>query len=317
MDYPFAIGIIKAIEDKLFDRAKYTKLIKTSTAELPATLLAMGYGKGSKDTSLEALIQTELQATRTLLSEITPNPRLTDLFYLVHDAANLKGLYKERLFASSRPDTAPIPGAIPFDLLKAAILDHQIDSLPKHVQPLFQTIETAIEPVSDNPRLVSVVIDNALLGFATRQLRFPKQAAFLAYLKSFIDFQNVLTIERSRSLGWTIDNAEKMLLEHGSVPISLFTQSATLSKEDYMKSLQGYYQEQITELLKKTAGQSSVEKLERGLAILLLEQVKPFRHDAFSLGPIIYYHLKKDAEAMNLRILMANDDVDLSDLIDY
>ena len=317
MDYPFAIGIIKAIEDQLLDRANYMKLIKTPKADLPATLLAMGYGKGSKDISLEALIQTELQATRTLLDGITPNPKLTDLFYLVHDAANLKGLYKERLFASSRPDTAQIPGAIPFDFLKMAILDRQTDRLPKHIQPLFQTVETAIEPVSDNPRLVSVAIDNALLGFATRQLRFPKQAAFLAYLKAFIDFQNVLTMERSRCLGWTIDNAEKMLLENGSIPVSLITQSAILSREDYLKSLQGYYQEQVTEWLKKTEGQSAVEKLERGLADLLLEQVKPFRHDAFSLGPIIYYHLKKDAEAMNLRILMANDDVDLSDLIDY
>lgn len=317
MDYPFAIGVIKAIEEKLLDRAKYAKLIKTPKSEFVTTLLSFGYGKGASEQTVDALIQTERQNVRQLLDTLTPDKALTDLFYLVYDATLLKALYKERLFEIPYPRQAEISGAFPVDLLEQAVLNHDRTQLSKPLQALLIDIDKAVEAVSDNPRLVSVVIDNTSLAFALRQLRFPKPQAFLTYLLAFIDFQNVLAIERSRLLGWSQETAFPMLLDNGSIPKSVFLEAFQPSSEPYLALLQPYYHEELTRLLKKVQGQASVEVLEKALSELLLEQVKPFRHDAFSIGPIIYYYLKKESEAKNIRLLMAKDDVDLADLTNY
>jgi V/A-type H+-transporting ATPase subunit C len=317
MDYPFAIGVIKAIEDKLLDRAQYAKLAKTPKSEFVATLLSFGYGKGTSEPNVEALIQTELQSVRQLLDALTPDKSLTDLFYLVYDATLLKALYKELLFGIPCPRQTEFSGAFPADLLEQAVLNHDRAPLPKLFQTLLKNIDNAVEAVSDNPRLVSAAIDNALLAFAIRQLRFPKPQAFLTYLLAFIDFQNVLTIERSKLLGWSQEAATSMLLDNGSIPKSVFLEAFQASTERYLASLQPYYNEELTRQLKKNQEKASVETLEKALSDLLLEQVKPFRHDAFSIGPIIYYYLKKKAEAKNIRILMAKDDADPADLTYY
>ncbi|MFA7045332.1 MAG: V-type ATPase subunit [Acholeplasmataceae bacterium] len=316
MDYPFAIGVIKAIEDRLFDKAKYAKLNKTPKSEMAAMLSSFGYGKGATDLSVEGLIQAERRSLREMLDSLSPNRRLTDLFYLLHDATNLKVLYKEKLFGIPHPSLGDDLAAIPGEIMENAVLRQDRQALPKAVQALLFQIDEAIQKVSDNPRLVSVVIDNLLLTFALKQCRFSKAEALRTYLLAFIDFQNVLAIERSRLLGWSIAVTSEMLLDNGSIPKPLFLEAMNQSRDIYLRALQDFYHEKLSNILKKNQGEGNIETLEKALESLLLDQVKPFRNDAFSIGPIIYYYLKKDAEAKNIRTLFAVDKIDLADLRD-
>jgi vacuolar-type H+-ATPase subunit C/Vma6 len=42
-----------------------------------------------------------------------------------------------------------------------------------------------------------------------------------------------------------------------------------------------------------------------------------YKNDAFGIGIIMYYYLKKLAEAKNIRYIYANQEVDIDNLLDY
>ena len=70
MNYPYANGYIKAIENKLLDRTKLAKLCKTDKEEFYDALLDMGYGVSGS--TVEELIESELSVLRKTIDEITP-----------------------------------------------------------------------------------------------------------------------------------------------------------------------------------------------------------------------------------------------------
>ena len=119
MDFPFANGVVKAIESGLLDRAKYAKLAKIDRNEFPAVLSSFGYG--SQETDLESLIRSELTELKRLIDEITPDPRATALFFLPNDAINLKILWKEKQFGIARPERLSTLGALPAELWVQAV----------------------------------------------------------------------------------------------------------------------------------------------------------------------------------------------------
>ena len=73
MNYPYANGYIKAIENKLLDRTKLAKLFKTDKEEFYDALLDMGYGVSGS--TVEELIESELSVLRKTIDEITPEKK--------------------------------------------------------------------------------------------------------------------------------------------------------------------------------------------------------------------------------------------------
>lgn len=313
MDYPYAIGQIKAIENKILDRSQYLKLMKTEKDQFLKALADIGYSTYSDQ--LEDMIIRELKQTKQYLDEISPEKRYTDLFFFASDALNIKAIYKKKVFGISHLDIYQDTGTLAKDDLKKAILDGDLSAFSKEYQALFIKINERIQDVT-NPRILSARIDDAIYGFIMDRLRFSQAQALKTYFASSADFANVLTFVRSRRLNWEDGEFTEMFLHQGMIPLSVFTSAYQASIDTVIRLFRDYYNEKLSQGLKQYYETKDLGRLERHFDKLTLELMKEYRYDSFGIGPIIYYYLKKQAEAKNLRLLYSDYETDVIDLLE-
>lgn len=314
MDYPFANGVVKAIESQLLDRAKYVKLAKAaSEAEFLSLLAGFGRGDGTRD--LDSVLGDEMLSLRRRFQEITPDSFVTDLFFLSADALNFKILLKEKLFGGARPGSLSPLGVLPAEELEEAVSENDASKLPFRFQPLFQAVMKAAES-PDSPRILSARIDSALAAFRFSSLPRHGAQALKTHLSAVSDFGNLTSLLRSRLLGWGEEAYAEMLLPGGLIPEEALLEA--WRKEDSLVPgvFRDWYSEKPARILKRGLETKNGEDLERAFTQLLLDLAKEDSHDPVEIGPIVYYWLKKDAEGKNLRRLRAEGQKGLSALLD-
>ncbi|NLD26554.1 MAG: V-type ATPase subunit [Acholeplasmataceae bacterium] len=313
MNYPYANGIIKAVENKVFDRNKFLRLLKTDKSDFFETLVELGYGEAGNNVS--ELIAGELAAVRKLIDEITPEKKLTDLFFLANDAINIKAYYKMKLFSVREVNFFAQSGNLESDVLKKAILEEDYTSLPKVYQKFFKNLEEF--KTETNPRILSAKVDNAIFGHIASVLKLRPQNALAVYYRTYVDFQNVLILVRSRHLDWELPRFLEMFINFGSIPYEVFQEAYLKNGEQLVAAFRDYHQEKISKGLKRYLEYEDLDALENYFDRELLETMRFFQNDAFDIGPLLYYYLLKQAEAKNIKIIYGAQKPELSDLIDY
>lgn len=317
MNYPYANGVISAIENKILDRNKLYVLTKYQKNEFVKVLQAMNYG-GKSDTtniSLEELINSENQLVRNFIDEISPDKKATDLFYLVNDALNIKVLYKYKIYKNKiysnktleKNDLLNI-GSFKYDDLYKAIIDDDFDISSKSLKGLIININKKITQ-DISPRLLSTIIDNEVYSFALKET---SNSILTSYIKHKIDFNNVIVIFRCKNLKWNKNEFLSMILDNGYIKKETFSEIYDLSKEDISKNLEKYYDGKISKLLNSL---DSVDDYQLEFDRLMLDIMKKYKDEPLNIGPIIYYYLLKAAEAQNIRILYTLSLVDIKYLI--
>ncbi|HHX79707.1 MAG TPA: V-type ATPase subunit [Acholeplasmataceae bacterium] len=314
MNYPYANGYIKAIEDKLLDKSKLAKLCKTEKRDFYQALLDMGYG--SKGSDIEELIESELADLREIIDEITPEKKYTDLFFLAIDAINIKAYYKMKLLGKIDPDFYTKTGNLPKDKLQKAIFENDYSNLSKTYQKFLIELDEDLKGI-ENPRTLSAKIDNAIFNFIHDSLFLTYKPALKTYFKLTADFKNTLSLIRSRKLNWELNEFEEMFIANGEIPFAVFESVYSESEEKILLAFRNFHQEKIYSGLKRYFENEDLDALENYFDILLLDAMKAYRYDSLGIGPMFYYYLVKQAEAKNIKIIYASEDPDLSSLIEY
>lgn len=316
MNYPYAIGTIKVIESQILDKNKLSKIFKNEKGAFIKALIDYGYGHGLITDNLEKLINSELAKVKTYLDEITPDKKMTDLFFLANDCLNIKVLYKIKLFKVANLDYFASVNSIDLEALKKAILEDDLSYLSKDYAKLIKQINHKVKDVV-SPRLLSAIIDDSIFDFILQKLKFSFNDTLKTYFTAMIDFANVLSLIRSKKLNWNIDQFEEMYIKNGKISLDKFKEAYPLSNEELSMFFNDYYLEQISMGLKTYFQQNDLNRLERYFDMLLLSTMKQYQYDSFGIGPIIYYYLKKLAEAKNIRLIYASETLDLNELLDY
>lgn len=305
MNYPYANGTIKAIESKILDKNKLLVLTKYDKSEFVKVLLAMNYGKEGKN--LEELISSEAIRTKELIDSITPNKEETDLFYLVNDALNIKIVYKTKIFNLHNVSLNDNLGTINFESLYQAINNDDYSNLSNLQKQLIKTINERLKDVN-NPKVLSAVIDKEIYNFAYKKA---KSQDLKRYLSLRIDVTNIISMVRSRALNWDYQDLEIMLLDNGKISKNKIKEIYSLEKKEQIKLLEPYYNEKLSNTLKKVDNLSNIEII---LEKFILDEMAMYKDDPFTIGPMIYYYLLKKAESQNIRLLYSKE-TDIKNLI--
>ena len=313
MNYPYANGILNAIDEKILTKVKYAKLAAVDKADFLHTLITLGYGNGVTFDSLTEIIDKELLNLKHLLEIISPKRKYTDLFYLTYDAMNLKVLYKEKIFDAPHFENLSMMGAINPYILKAFVNENTENDILPEYRPWLNQIAAKTKEIN-NPRRLSAIIDNETFAFVFKAIKYSQYAAMQAYYRSFIDFRNVITLIRSRALNWDYSAFAEMVIPGGIISDLVFQTAYNLEYGLLAKAFQDYYGEKISINLKKYSIDRNLDRLERNFDGIILDIVKEYRNDAFNIGPIIYYFLKKVAEANNIRAIYSGS-VEIDDLV--
>lgn len=306
MNYPYANGIISVIENKVLDRNKLYVLSKYEKKEFIKVLLAMNYG-GSGET-LEDLIASENNRVKDLLKEISPKKEDTNLFYLVNDAQNIKILYKIKVYNLDKYDLLSENGTMDLEILSQAIIDNNFTNAPKRLKELVTKINSHLTD-DINPKNLSSLIDNSIYSYA---IKATNNHILKKYLTYRIDFNNVISMLRSKNLNWNKSEYFKMFLDNGSISKNVLENVYEASKEELIKCLEVFYDGKISKVLKKI---TSLNECQLEFERLMLELMKEYKNEPLNIGPVIYYYLLKQAEAQNIRILYSLDKVDIKDLL--
>lgn len=306
MNYPYANGIISVIENKVLDRNKLYVLSKYEKKEFIKVLLAMNYG-GSGET-LEDLIASENNRVKDLLKEISPKKEDTNLFYLVNDAQNIKILYKIKVYNLDKYDLLSENGTMDLEILSQAIIDNNFTNAPKRLKELVTKINSHLTD-DINPKNLSYLIDNSIYSYA---IKATNNHILKKYLTYRIDFNNVISMLRSKNLNWNKSEYFKMFLDNGSISKNVLENVYEASKEELIKCLEVFYDGKISKVLKKI---TSIDECQLEFERLMLELMKEYKNEPLNIGPVIYYYLLKQAEAQNIRILYSLDKVDIKDLL--
>lgn len=306
MNYPYANGIISVIENKVLDRNKLYVLSKYEKKEFIKVLLAMNYG-GSGET-LEDLIASENNRVKDLLKEISPKKEDTNLFYFVNDAQNIKILYKIKVYNLDKYDLLSENGTMDLEILSQAIIDNNFINAPKRLKELVTKINSHLTD-DINPKNLSSLIDNSIYSYA---IKATNNHILKKYLTYRIDFNNVISMLRSKNLNWDKSEYFKMFLDNGSISKNVLENVYEASKEELIKCLEVFYDGKISKVLKKI---TSLDECQLEFERLMLELMKEYKNEPLNIGPVIYYYLLKQAEAQNIRILYSLDKVDIKDLL--
>ena len=104
--YEYAMGRISVLTKKMLDEAQMRRIAEAADEmEAMTFLVEAGYGGNGvagqyQNREIDCFIRDELQASRKIVWELTPEPELTSLFFLKDDIHNMKTLLKARLLGT-------------------------------------------------------------------------------------------------------------------------------------------------------------------------------------------------------------------------
>lgn len=314
MNYTYVNSQIKVIEEDILKTEDFVKLTKTPRNLFLKTLVDLGYG--SNGDNLEVIINNELSSLKKFLDSISPKREHTDLFFLENDAINIKYFYKLKLFNLRDNQMFLDRGVFQESELRTAILEDDYTNLEKQKARFLKRIAKNIEGIEDS-RVLSGVIDNSIYEFILNKIKLSFNEPLNTYFKSKIDFSNILSFVRIKSLNWSYAENKEMFLNGGNISLKQIESLFTLKEEELIRNLRACYSEKLAIILSFYYKEHNLNLLEIKLDNLQLQIMKKYKEDSFGIGIILYYYLKKLAEAKNIRYIYANPEIDINNLLEY
>ncbi len=306
--YPYAVGRIKVLETRALDQNKWNRLKETDLQDGIRVLTETGYGAGvtSRD-DIEPLIKAELATVRSLIYEITPNPKLTDLFLLPADAHNLKTLLKTRILGLSSKELLLEGGLFSIELLEKCVKNKDYSFLPNAFTEELDAVEKAMEQDGPDPQLLSAAVDRAVFQHIKNVLKKNRNAFLHDYFTAQIDFTNIQSLVRARSLKMEADKLKNLLIPGGEISYKDILDALELPLEQLPKALsKGKNGRAISVALDEFLLTNRSKALEKRMEEALMAIAMRDQYDSFGIGPLIGYLLSRESEAKKLRVLFAS-----------
>ena len=263
------------MEDSVFSREQYSRLIAAEKDGRLRVLSEMGYGAGAEKQELESMIDAELRGVRELMNAIAPDTALTDLFFREYDAHNIKALLKARTVGADADGILLSCGVTDVEVLKVCVSADEYSMLGKEFEPLEE-----LEGVTD-PGEISRAVDAAVYAHIFAVLKKHKAPALEAFFRLKAGCTNALTRLRAKKLGLSDEAIGKLMIA-------------------------GDFDEPSAE--------GDVREFERTCAEKLNECLRDARSDPFGPAALGSYINDKQNEARNIRIVFAGcgeDEIDV------
>ncbi|MHB1314438.1 MAG: V-type ATPase subunit [Christensenellales bacterium] len=311
VSYPFAVGRIKALEGTLLNASQWNRLLEETEEGALKLLKETGYGAGGDSLALEDLISTESYKLYQLIREISPDPLLTDLFWLPVDAHNLKVLFKNRLSDSKNTELLLQHGCFDPEILRVSVENGEYSLLPELLYEALTKLEEDMQAGLRDPGEISNIIDKAIYAYIIRQLKKEKNPLIAGYFSSRIDFTNIITMLRARALHYDEEKLMFLLLPGGETSPVKLGKGVLMEKNSMEELFENNSNRDVIRTALARAEQEGVGATSQVFEQALLEKLLQEKDDPFGIGPIACYIVRKQNEAKQLRILFAAKRADI------
>lgn len=304
--HAYAYGRVRVLENTLLTSDKLKRVLDAKSGkDALKALVEIGYGAGEQVTDVydyEKLIQKDLETAYAFVHEVTPEAKVTDLFFYRYDYHNVKVLIKAEILKEEAEDMLIPYGTIEIDKLKRA-LKEDADKLDLP-QEMVELIDTYKNDATLEAAEIGYLADGALYKQIARELKKIKNQTVKQYFNAQVDYNNVLSLLRSRALG------DASLINKAYLPLGIFTVNDLYNAFNYTA-------EDILNLVrKKDADKGLITGMEyfceKG-SMSLIEKNKdnyfiaPFKaqgSEPLEIGPVLGYLLAKEQQANIIRLIM-------------
>ena len=314
--YTCAVGKIRALEVRLIGKERFIQMCDADSAEDAIELLSdTDYGPSLSELKemryFEDALKKEAKKTIDLISFLSSDPELTNIFRLRIDFNNLKLLLKAEHFSDVEDTTEFIDhhlidgGLVPPERLKKLLKSGSIHELPVELSFVLRKVKEGLKENND-PQLIDIVLDNEF--FSLLEKGVGENYLLKKWLQRLVDLLNIKNFLRARRFGKGKDFLEKMLLPGGRLEKKLFLASIEDidDREGGLSSrLPSEYEELVSQGIKYYEENNSWKELERLSDDYAMNAFSEAKWIAFGVEPLIAYLLTKESEIKNIRMIIA------------
>jgi len=306
--YAYAVARIRVLETRLLTREQVERLIEADSPDevlrrLGDSRYASYIAEAGESLDFEAMLDKEALALRRLMGEITPDPVLTDAFFLPYDYHNVKVYVKRQGAGGEVADLISLAGTIPPAKLKEAVSNHDYSGLPPAMRGGLQAVDEQTSMAVD-PQRTDTILDQALYAQIFDSLGQGSAHDFVRDL--FVkeaDRINLRTLLRAKRDESDLKVLTDSLLPGGTIEPSFWAKALDmplelLAEEPTVKRLS---MDEGVRFYEKTGRMTVFERL---MDMAQMEKVRAARHNPFGIEPVIGYLLAVENELKLIRLIM-------------
>lgn len=303
--YPYACARLSALEKDLLTASQVKRMAESSLEDVMRQLLEIRYGNlpDAQPTDIERMTDNMRVAAAETIRDLSPEPKLTDLFLLQTDVQNLKLLIKARLLNQSDV-TLAAGGLYDNDVLSRMVAEQDYLGLPEKIKAALDRLEAKLR-IAVEPQLVSLILDYGYLDHALSTAKEIKEPIAEQYFTALADFNNVLTFLRMRAMGASKEDMKEAVLPEGGIKRKTLLDAYEFTADVLAKALSGSAaKREMADGLNEMLATGSIGTLEKARDNYLLMLVNGHRHDRMTIFPIIGYLIARDREAKAVRLIV-------------
>lgn len=306
--YTYAVARIRALETKLFDRPQIERLLAEDSQGMLRLLKESDYAESFSEVGdphdFEPALTRELDKVLSLLTKLSPDRELIDLFRLRYDYHNLKILLKAKYLDESGDGALMDLGMSGLASLKSMVQEGKYLGLIEPLKECFPGAVAAYERESD-PREINLAVDRAMWEHFLR-IADKYHCAFLKGLfQCTIDLINIKILLRIKGFESEKKVLERNLIPGGILEKGFFLQSYDEPWDAFLTQMAVTpYEYILTEGLKSWPEDKSFTQFEIACDRYIFRYLEKAKYVVFGIEPLIAYLVYKENEIKLIRTMM-------------
>lgn len=307
-EFIYAVARIRLAELKLLNSSVLDSLLAAKSYDECLRLLSDHGWDINESMSLSSILKSERDRTWKFISELVSDMHAFDVFLYANDYHNLKAAIKAAATQEDRDDLylAKDQCSIDPEIIRKAIGQREFFRLPAYMQ---KSAEEALDTLlhTGDGGLCDIIIDRAALIKIHESGKESGNEILSLYGELTVAAANIKTAIRANLIQRDKTFLEKALAPCDSLNIDRLIKAATESIDAIYEYLSHtVYLDAIPEIKK------SPSAFERWCDNLIIEKIRPQRHNPFTIGPIAAYILARENEIKSVRIILSGKTNNLS-----
>lgn len=288
--YIYAAARIHAMENALLSMQDIEQLLSLkSYNDCVNMLLEKGYDCGSAE-SVDEIIKNERIKLRKLISELTDDMSVFDIFLYENDFHNLKAAIK-LLVSGDKAERVFINDAtVPVELIEKAVEEKDYSCLPEFLRGAAEKAQLALLETGDGG-LCDVIVDKAYLEELVRAGERQENQFLKDYANTCAALADIRIAVRGARLEKTQEFFMRSLAECPGIDAAALAAAAAKGTDELCEYLETTRFSEAAAMAKE-----SFAAFEKWCDDVLMREIKKQKSDLFTVAPIAAFWLGKEAE---------------------
>lgn len=300
LEYTYGVARIRALESSLFQDDTIASLLQCQTYEECMNFLRdKGWGNGSLEQTLPEMLSEEKAKTQRVLHELVEDTDAVDILSIKDEFHNLKAAIKQVCTADETKDVFYSHCKLDSEFLKNCIRQGEYGSLPDYMGPAAKEA-TEILLKTGSGQLCDIVIDKATLEAIKKAGENAENQLIRKYADTQVMIADIKIAVRCASTGKDSRFAGNCLVPCSGISVTELTAAVD-------KGIHG-----VCEYLESAGFSDAVLALKKSKSVFecwcdnkIIEDIKPEKYNAFSIGPIVAYVIARENEIKTVKIILS------------